>query len=141
MLRKNDVRVISKLGPVDYKEICNAEYLMYDAGGCLIIDLMTNHISWEELSKVDQMLKSGASILVLPTEESLYPYGKMLRECAEMLEEEFEVDLSIYSRPQVIKRRMREEGLICNFYDYQDEVRTEALKKWFIEHNIYTIIV
>ena len=102
---------------------------------------LDNHISWEELSKVDQMLKSGASILVLPTEESLYPYGKMLRECAEMLEEEFEVDLSIYSRPQVIKRRMREEGLICNFYDYQDEVRTEALKKWFIEHNIYTIIV
>ena len=68
MLRKNDVRVISKFDPVDYKEICNAGYLMYDTGECLIIDLLTNHIHLEELSKVNQMLESGKPILVLPME-------------------------------------------------------------------------
>lgn len=136
-----DTKKITGTGDVDYSLLFNTDRLVQDFDLISFIDLSTKEVLCEDPQTVTAMRECGKEIIILPMENELYSYGRVIQDFAREKEKELGIDLNSYDRPSKIRRALRNAGLLEEFYSFKTSILVKNLQNWFLNQGIDTVII
>lgn len=112
---------------LSFEELCISRFME----GVLVYDKIKNEICFEEDLHSIQNLDD---IIIIPTEEELYDYGKAMQDYLDL--HELTVPCKTTASSYLYKKDM-----LHDFYDYRNSVLKSELSKWLEKNHIPVKII